>query len=171
MNYLYGRAWHEQGRFPVGEISEDEARKVWDNGPQLGVAAGESLERGSAPEYSLEMSAHAADVDVNHYDESGSVVASLGWQTIDGRLYLSDVAEWLYPDDGSFHEMDECLAVRKYLFKPDGYARLRSDVKAAGGVTVEEFTGVDVSDHWLEPLAWGDWDRIGRHRPTAAPAS
>jgi hypothetical protein len=28
-----------------------------------------------------------------------------------------------------------------------------------GGVTVEEFTGVDVSDHWLDPLARGDWDR------------
>jgi hypothetical protein len=171
VKYLYGRAWHEQGRFPVDEMDEDRARKAWEKGPQVAVAAGEDLERGSVPEYTLEMNAHAEDVDVYSYDAAGSVVASLGWQTIDGRLFLSDVAEWLYPDDGEFHEQDEALAFRKYLFKPDGYARLRSDVKEAGGVTVEEFKGVDVSDHWLDALAWGDWERIGRHRPTATPGT
>lgn len=167
MNYLYGRAWHEHGRFPVDEMTEEQARTAWEKGPQLGVAAGEDLDHGAVPEYVLEMNAGAEDVDVYRYDAAGSIVASLGWQTKDGRLFLSDVAEWLYPDDGEFHEQDQCLAVRKYLFKPDGYARLRSDVKEAGAATVEEFTGVDVTDHWLDPLTWGDWDRIGRHRPSA----
>jgi hypothetical protein len=169
VNYLYGRGWHPSGRFPIGEMTEDEAHKAWQKGPQLGVAAGDDLDRGKVPEYVLELNAQGEDVDVFWYDAAGSVVASVSWQTIDDRLFLSDVAEWLYPDDGEFHEMDECLAFRKYLFKPDGYARLRSDVKSADAVTVEEFTDVDVSDHWLDPLAWGDWDRIGRHRPTATP--
>jgi hypothetical protein len=26
---------------------------------------------------------------------------------------------------------------------------------------------VNVSDHWLDPLEWGDWDRIGEYRPSA----
>jgi hypothetical protein len=116
------------------------------------------------------MNARAQDVDVFRYDESGSVVASFGWQTVDGRLFLSDVAEWLHPEDGAFHERDECLVFRTYLFKPDGYARLRSDDKAADAALVEEFNGVDVSDHWQDPLEWGDWDRIGRRRPPDLPS-
>jgi hypothetical protein len=170
VNYLYGRSWHQHGRFPIDEMTEDQARKAWEQGPQLSVAAGADLDRGSVPEYALEMNARGEDVDAFSYDDAGSVVASLGWQTIDGRLFLSDVSEWLYPDDGQFHEVDESLAYRSYYFKPDGYARLRSRVKEAGAETVEEFSGVDVSDHWLDPLTWGDWDRIGRHRPTATPA-
>jgi hypothetical protein len=26
---------------------------------------------------------------------------------------------------------------------------------------VEEFSGVDVSSHWIDALEWGDWDRVG----------
>jgi len=40
-------------------------------------------------------------------------------------------------------------------------------VETAPAATIEEFTGVNVSDHWLDPLEWGDWDRIGEYRPTA----
>ena len=29
------------------------------------------------------------------------------------------------------------------------------------------FSEINVSDHWVDPLGWGDWDRIGRHRPEA----
>ena len=170
MSYRYGRGWHAQGRFPIGELTEEEARRVWEKGPQLGVAAGEDLDRGRVPEYSLEMSARAQDVVVLHDDDTGSVVVSWGWQTVEGRLFLSDVAEWLLPEDGAFHERDECLVFRKYLFRPDGYARLRCDDKAAGGVTVEEFGDVDVAGPWADPLDWGDWDRIGRRPPGGLPA-
>jgi hypothetical protein len=168
--YRYGRGWHAHGRFPIAEMTEKQARRVWEKGPQLGVAAGEHLDRGAVPEYSLQMSARAQDVDVHCYDEFGSVLVSFGWQTVGGRLFLSDVAEWLHPEDGAFHERDECLVFRKYLFKPDGYARLRRDDKAAEVAAVEEFNDVDVSDHWADPLEWGDWDRIGRQRPGSLPA-
>ena len=113
-------------------MTEDEARAAWEKGPQVGVAAGEDLAPGVVPAYSLEMSAHGEDVRVIHYAPEGSVEAVLDYGTIDGRLFLEEVAEYLYPDDGQFHGMAGSTAVRSYFFKPDGYAELTTRVEEAG---------------------------------------
>jgi len=165
MDYLYGRSWFADERKPVAPISEEQARAAFDDGPQLAVAAVEEV--GLVPRYTLEMNARAEAVDVHLYDAHGSEVSALSYHTLKGRLFLFNVVEWLYPDDGQYHGMMGALADRTYLFKPNGYARLRTKVEAAPAATIEEFTDVNVSDHWLDPLEWGDWDRIGEYRPTA----
>jgi hypothetical protein len=165
MTYLYGWKWHDQDRHPIDEMTEEQARKAWVDGPQLGVAAGDDLEPGRVPAYSLEMSAMAEDVRVNLYDAAGSTEVILDYGTIDGRLFLEEVTEYLYPDDGEYHSQGGHVAVRMFSFTPDGTCELRSRLKETGVETVEEFDGVDVSDHWLDPLDWGEWDRIGTHRP------
>ena len=165
MTFLYGRAWFSDERKPVQPISEEQARRVFDDGPQLGVAAVEGV--GFVPRYVLEMNARAESVTVERFDEHGSVVSSTSYHTQKGRLFLMQVDELLYPDDGRYHGMPGNLATRTYYFKPNGYARLRTKVKAAPAATIEEFTGVNVSDHWLDPLEWGDWDRIGEYRPSS----
>jgi hypothetical protein len=165
MTFLYGRSWFSDERKPVEPMTEQEARRVFDTGPQLGVAAVDGV--GSVPRYTLEMNARAQSVDVYLYDEHGSEVSALAYHTEKGRLFLFNVTERLYPDDGRYHGTAGNLATRTYLFKPNGYARLRTKVKEAPAATIEEFTGVDVSDHWLDPLEWGDWDRVGEYRPSA----
>lgn len=167
MKYLYGWKWHDEDRHVIDELTEAQARKAWDDGPQLGVVAGDGLTDGGVPAYSLEMNAHAEDVRVNHYTPEGSIEAVLDYGTIDGRLFLEQVSEYLFPDDGEFHTSFSATAIRMYFFKPDGSCRLRTRVTETGAETVEEYDGVDVSDHWLDPLEWGDWDRIGTHRPAA----
>jgi hypothetical protein len=167
MTYLYCWKWNERRRSPVDELTEEQARRAWEDGPQLGVAAGERLEPGKVPAYTLTMSPHGEDVSVHRYTAEGSIESITGYETFEGRLFLSDVTEYLYPDDGQFHGMSASTASRTYTFRPDGYSRLRTSVEEADADTVEEFTDVDVSDHWLDPLEWGDWERIGHHRPTS----
>ena len=55
----------------------------------------------------------------------------------------------------------------QYFFKPDGTAEVRSRITGAPAETVEQFSDVDVSDHWVDRVTWGDWDRIGLHHPKA----
>jgi hypothetical protein len=170
VKYLYGRSWHESGRFPVAEMTEAQAKKKFAKGPQLGVIAGPDIQKGQVPAYVLTMNGGAESVSVHHYAATGSIEAILSYRTIEGRLFLFDVTEYLYPDDGEFHFQDECTAVRSYLFEPDGSVNLRSDVSAEEQVLVEEFSGVDVSPHWRDPIGWGEWDAIGTAesgRPTA----
>lgn len=165
MNYLYGTAWHASGRFPVDPMTEAEAKEVWPRGPQVSVSAGEGLAEGGVPAYTLDMSGEAQDVDLTRYDAAGSVAQAYSWQTIDGRLFLSDVFEYVYPDDGAYHDQREALGVRVYYFTPDGHARLRTQLPAAGPAKVEEFSDVDVSAHWRDPVGWGEWDEIGSSEP------
>ncbi len=166
MQYRFCWKWDDDARRPVDEMTEAEARRAWAEGPQLGVAAGEEVSDGAVPAYSLEMSPLGEDVRVHHYDAAGSIVAILDFGTIDGRLFLEEATEYLYPDDGEYHGQSGHQAMRMYFFKPDGYARLRTRVKGTEVETVEEFTDVDVASHWVEPLDWGEWDRIGRQQAT-----
>jgi hypothetical protein len=169
MEYLYGWDWQPRLRQPVKELTEDEARTRFEDGPQLGVTA--VAEPGAVPLYTLTMSGQAQDVRVARYDEHGSVVAQLDWTVVEGRLWLEEAAEWVYPDDGEFHDLGAALAFRSYYFEPDGTVELRSRLQDAEAETVEQFSDVDVSDHWTEPLTWGDWDRVGLHQPKAPPTS
>lgn len=167
MNYLYGRKWHPEARQPVREMTEDQARAAFAKGPQVGVFA--LPEPGGVPAYTLQMSAEAETVRVGHYTEEGSVAANIHYRVLEGddRLFLAQVGEWLYPEDGKFHSMDQAKAFRQFFFKPDGTAEVRSRIHGAPAETVEQFSDVDVSDHWVDRVTWGDWDRIGLHHPKA----
>ena len=163
-NYLYGWKWNSfpNYRRPVKEMTEAAARKVWDDkGVQFSVSAGPGLEPGRVPDYTMSIGYGGETVIVERYDSNGSIEVIMGYDLIDGRLFLSDVTEYLLPDDGKYHHQDDTLGVRMYVFKPDGYCRLRTSVTAAPDDTVEELSGVDVSSHWIDALEWGDWDRVG----------
>jgi hypothetical protein len=167
MIYLYGWSWHEEERHPIEEMTEDEARAAFDAGPQVSVVALE--EPGGVPAYTLTMDAGAHSASVTHYTAAGSIEARFHYARLgsDDRLFLEQVTEYLYPDDGAFHSELGSLARRTYRFWPDGRARVKSLVREAGGETVERLTGVNVSDHWVDPISWGDWDRIGTYQPSA----
>ncbi len=173
MQYLYGWKWNPRKRQVVDELSEQDARLSFDRGPQLGVVA---LPQGSeVPAYALELSAEARDVVVTHYTEGGSVAARMHYRTLPEdavRLFLEDVSEWLYPDDGAFYSLTRAVAYRSYAFCPDGTVEVRSRLAGADADRVEQFRDVDVSDHWHDQVSWGDWEPIGTHRPTGpAPGS
>ena len=166
MKYLFGWTWHELLRQPIREMSEAQAKASWTKGPQVCVAAGPELEVGVVPAYTLSMSARAEDVRVTHYTPAGSIEAVLDYETTEGRLFLMQVTEYLYPDQDRYYSQPQCTAVRSFFFRPDGTGDLRTNISAAEAVTVEEFSGVDVSRHWVDPITtWGDWDRIGTYNP------
>ena len=167
VDYLYGWSWHEEARHAIDEMTEAEARKAFTKGPQVAVIA--LPEPGGVPAYTLEMNAEAQDVRVIHYTQGGSVAANIDYTVLKGedRLFLEQVGEWLYPDDDEYCPMFEAKAFREYFFKQDGTAEVRSRITGAKAETVEQFSDVDVSDHWVDRVTWGDWDRIGTHQPTA----
>lgn len=159
MNHLYGLKWNDLPDFlcPIRPMTEKRARKAWHKPDEVfSVSAGPDLEPGKVPAYTLTVGVNEI-VLVDHYHPDGSVAVSHFYRaesTIrDGsRLFLTDV---------SVRDEDRATS---YEYRPDGWAR--THVYADDGDTVYEFTGLDVSGHWIEPgLSWGDWDRIGLHQP------
>ena len=161
MNYLYGLKWNKRPTFlcPVRPMTEEQAREAWDSEDEVfSVSAGPDLEAGKVPTYTINIGANETVV-VDRYHPGGSLASSYYYDaesTIrDGsRLFLSQVSTW----DG-----EEGHAT--YEYRPDGWGRTRVDED--GTDVVYEFSGIDVSGHWIEPgLSWGDWDRIGLHEPS-----
>ncbi len=167
MQYLYGWKWNPRKRLVLEELTEEKARKAFVTGPQLAVIA--LPEPDGVPAYTVQMNAEAVDVRVIHYTKGGSVAANIHYSVPEGedRLFLEQVGEWLYPDDDEYYSELKAKAFRQYFFKPDGIAEVRSRITGAGAETVEQFSDIDVSDHWVDRVTWGDWDRIGTYQPKA----
>lgn len=162
--YLFSRGWHPFDRKPVDPCDEAAARELWRSGRDVAVTVGEAVTAGGVPGFTVTIGPEGRDVDVEWYGSGGSIVTKASYQSFAERpdeLFLSDLGEYLYPDEDRAYTFRQSTAHRKYLFRPDGYARLRTDVKAAPAVKVEEFHDVDVSSHRVPALQWGDWDRFG----------
>ena len=167
MDHVYSLRWHDERRQPIDPMTEDEARAAWERGPLLSVSGGEGLGDGTGgvvPAYTIEMDAHAESCRVVHYNAVGSRAAEMDWRTEKGRLFLFAAIEYLHHDEEEFYDIAK--ASREFFFRPDGYCELTTQVAASGAVTVEEFSDVDVSSQWVDPLTWGDLGppRIARGR-------
>jgi hypothetical protein len=167
MNYLYGLRWHDQLHQPIRPMSEKQARRSWEQGPQFCVAGGPDLAPGTVPDWSLVVGREGEFVKATRYDEVGRTVSVYTFRPQDGRpgeTFLRSVTLYTYPDNEHWYSQMECSAVALYHFEPDGSGERRLKVKAAPADEVNVFEGVDVSQHWVPQIEWGDWDRFGQPR-------
>lgn len=163
MNHLYGRSWHDQGRFPVQELTEAKAKKAWGSA-QVAVACGADLAEGVVPDFTVVVNDDLSYCGVDWYTPGGAIARHVGYFAIDGepgQLFLSDATEYTYPDEERWYSRSQASALRLLHFRPDGYAESRTRLAAADSELVEEFTGVDVAPHWVAVPQWGDWERWG----------
>ncbi|ANS79227.1 hypothetical protein SGUI_1831 [Serinicoccus hydrothermalis] len=171
MTYRYGRDWHPVLRKPIQEITEKKARQRWASGPQFSVSQVD--DEGSVPAYTLVVMPEGSFVRSERYDEHGSVVSAYHFDLIEGsedQLFLHQVTEYVYPDrQTGYLAMNAAKAHTTFNFRPNGWARARFVVDGQPEARVEEYTGVDVSAHWVERPAFGDWDRLGADRAPEPP--
>lgn len=166
LTYSYCYGWDEEDRVLGDPMDEAAARALFARGAPFTVVAGEGQVEGKVPAYTLYVVSEEGEfVKTQHFDEHGSIVAAMSWAPQDGRLFLSQATEWLYPQDGEFHTFFTSKASRQYTFAPDGTGKLATRLKdPVEEYVIEEFSDVDVSSHWAESLTeFGDWDRFGNH--------
>ncbi|GAA4884837.1 hypothetical protein AVL62_13955 [Serinicoccus chungangensis] len=168
MPYRYGQRWHGKLRKPIGEITEAEAERRFTHGPFFSVSRVDDLSGGAVPDFTLSIDPDGMYVGSVFYDEFGSEVKKYHFDEEAGRpghLFLREVVVTVYPDgQDKWLSLRDSKAHRSLLFQPDGRARSYLAVKGEPAAKVEEFTGVDVSAHWVPMITFGDWDRFGEHR-------
>ncbi|WP_298751873.1 hypothetical protein [uncultured Serinicoccus sp.] len=173
MTYRYGRDWHPVLRKPIQEISEAQARKRFTDGPSLSVSKVGNPSGGVVPLYTLKINPAGMYVGAVFYDEFGSEVKSYHFDEDGARpgdLFLREVVLTVYPDgQDKWLSLRDSKAHRSLLFQPDGRASSYLAVTGEPAAKVEEFTGVDVSAHWVPMITFGDWDRFGEHREPGLP--
>ncbi|WP_298751876.1 hypothetical protein [uncultured Serinicoccus sp.] len=173
MTYRYGRDWHPVLRKPIQEISEAQARKRFTDGPSLSVSRVTDPSGGVVPDYTLTINPEGMYVGTVFYDSFGSQVKHYHfYEQADrpGELFLSGVTVHVYQDDQTtWLSLRDSTAHTAFTFKPDGWARSYLAVTGEPAAKVEEFTGVDVSAHWVPMITFGDGDRFGEHREPGLP--
>lgn len=179
MKYLYGWSWNDlpEYRKPIRPVTEAKARKAFEAGTQLTVAAGPDLAEGQVPQYTLTVNRENQYVGVTTYTRGGSIARVLhytsGVEGHEGELFLQEVVLYEYPDEDSYYGVTDHVGPMAY-YEPRGYGRLRVAGRTDGVAppdqvdTLYEFEGLDLSTHWIPDLAWGDWDRVGLHEPEYA---
>ena len=173
MTYRYGRDWHPVLRKPIQEITEAQARTRFRDGPSFCVSKVPDASGGVVPDYTLKINPEGMYVGSIFYDRFGSEVKKYHFDEDPGRpeeLFLREVVVTVYPDgQDTWLSLRDSKAHRSFLFQPDGRARSYFAVKGEAAAKVEEFTGVDVSAHWVPMITFGDWDRFGEHREPDLP--
>jgi hypothetical protein len=178
VNYLYGYGWNDlpDYRRPIRPYTEARARKVFEAGGQLTIAAGPDLVEGDIPRYTLTIRREVQHVGVTTYTPGGSIERVLVYSgdvkgARPGQLFLTEVVPYEYPDQDTYHGVTDHVGPMSY-YEPTGYARLRVAGKEPGVQpadqvdTLYEFRRLDLSTHWVPDLTtWGDWDRLGLLEP------
>ena len=173
MSYRYGRSWHGVLRRPIQEITEQQARGRFTDGPSFSVSKVADPAGGVVPDYTLLIDPDGMYVGVEFYDAFGSRVKRYHFDEDAGRpgsLFLREVVVTVYPDG-----QDRWLSLRgstahtSFLFQPDGRVLSYAAVRGQPAAKVEEVTGVDVSAHWVPIITFGEWDRFGEHREPDLP--
>jgi hypothetical protein len=171
MTYRYGHDWNVRMSQPIDEIDEAAARDRFVSGPQLSVS--KVPEDGAAvPVYTLVLGPGGGHVRVARYDANGSVVETYDYSHVEGeeRLFLDNHKAYVYADDAAGPQrFSQSRAHKAWVFRPDGTATCREVVKGIDDARVSEYHELDVSGHWRERPAFGDWDVFGEAPEPSTP--
>ena len=101
----------------------------------------------------------AGGARLEFHDGQGSIRRAVDYQIIQGRLFRSNVVDFAYSTDQQRWEMGQAIAGVEVTVDPDGTGTVER-WEASGDQELTEFTGLDVSGHWLEVPEFGDWDAL-----------
>lgn len=164
MTYRYGLKWNVRRGHPVEEIDEATARERFREGPQFSVSR---ITHGrTVPDYTLSMQPGGTHLRVLKYDEFGSTVEIFDFSEREGddRLFMNGYAVYVYPDDETRpRTFSQAVAHKSWVFREDGTATCREVVKPQPDARISEYRDLDVSGHWRERPAFGEWDGFGEH--------
>jgi hypothetical protein len=83
-------------------------------------------------------------------------------------MFLSEMLNWQYPDT-NVHELNEADIIERLSFKQDGTVRRNSRNDRTGENIITDVAGVDVSSHWEQVPAFGEWASAARYQRNSPP--
>jgi hypothetical protein len=165
--FIYGRAWNDKRLVMGGVIAEAEARRRYAEGGEddwFGVAAyADGVPDDGVPEYTLEVLPKGTFISTSFYDQLYRMRHKfMSGVREGGMLFLEDITDWTYPDDGKYVPRDECLVMTNYRYEVDGTMHWYRSDKVANLIEEADYRDMDISTHWEPVPAFGDWASIAR---------
>lgn len=182
---VYGYSWNDDMRFMIDAVSAEEARERFESGPWFSVSVGNGLlttadaalkaeatgRLGSIPEFTLEVTPGATDINTFFYDAHGSVKAIYEFDRVDHRtMFLSTFILYEYPDESRWYGQNESVVTDNIRFRQDGTSRHRHNDKRKELIEAIDRKDVNLAKNWESVPQFGDWFGFGRpdRRPGVA---
>lgn len=148
------------------DVTETEARVLYVSDSRDDwfsvIAFADDVPDAGVPEYSIEIVPPAKFFRVHFYDQAKSLRFVYDFDTIEGRLFLENITEYTYSDTSRMRRRNESLVTESLTFKPDGTMHQRKNDKAKDYIEEADYRGTDVSSHWENVPAFGEWESIAR---------
>lgn len=167
--YAYLGAWNSRTKKPIAEegwITPAEAQTKYDELTghfevvPYAVFEGQSRDPRAGTPWTVRFySAGEWRFRSTFFDDHGSIYREIWYQLIEGRLFKSLVSEFTYPyapDDGR-QNRSGAVVTTNGSFAPDGTGTLEINDKSQSAVERLSIDQIDVSGHWLDVPAFGEW--------------
>ncbi len=164
--YAYLGRWNYSLQKPVPDeswITEDQARADYASCTVcLDIVSGDTYTvhegtRPSPPWVITTFGGVLSGFRVHHLTTQGSVRLDIQYKHFEGRLFLSSVTEYTYPNDDRYYRRYECTNIVDGIMKPDGTGFRTINDKSRPTVDLLSIDQIDVLSNWLGRPAFGDW--------------
>lgn len=157
----YCERWNDIMKKPIEIISRDEAAKRYKSGELFSVVVGEVAKPTALLEIRWETNYAAAWF----FDDKVRRMLAYTFTRVDEeRLFLSEIATWTYADEARGRFNDARHLERITYTQEGGVHREVEDESASDEMLVEDYSGVDVTDHWQTVPRFGEWEELARGR-------
>jgi hypothetical protein len=163
---LYVTAWNDMTRKPLGGghrwLDVDEARGRYDVSHErievVEASRRDHLDR-PVPAWTIYLRRDVG-ARVQFYTDAGSTWRLIDYDLIDGRLWRSVTADYIYADDDRRHDFFEATQKVTSKFGPDGTGTIDIDDKSEPEVARARLSDAPVSGFWLDWPPFGQWDEL-----------
>lgn len=163
----YMTGWGHIKGLPGQPIKESSARSCYETGmgvrtKRFTAAVYDDEISATMPRCYLEIQPMADFITVYFLNQPGSIDMIFSFNKKEGRLFLTEITDYEYPDEERRHGRDKCLKVISAHHGVDGIVKLTTNIRTSRTVTVEDYRDVDVSTHWDEIPEFGRWESLIR---------
>lgn len=167
--YAYLGAWNSRTKKPIAEegwITPAEAQTKYDELTghfevvPYSVFEGQSADPRPATPWTVRF--HSEGVwrfSSTFFDDHGSIYREISYKLVEERLFKASVVEYGHvygPGDGR-HDRAQSTSLTRGRFAPDGTGTLEINDKSQPTVERLSIDQIDVSGHWLDVPAFGEW--------------
>jgi hypothetical protein len=112
----------------------------------------------TVPIFMLQIASRSLAFRAYFPNQAGSILRSIDYKHVDGRLFEWVVRDYTYPDNDSYYGLNKSVKLITATYEPDGMGVLETNDDSQPTVMIERFRDVPVEANWKPISRFGEWE-------------